>query len=227
MRLFSDIHFSWALVASATVLGSTVAFLLSRHFYSSFVNRLVAHDRRFAALALTLKHDGLKLLIMIRMCPLPYSLSNGALATVPTVSWQSFMAATAIATPRLLIPVFIGSRLAKIADNVEDMEGGAKFVNWMGILISFGFGITTAWFIYRQTKIRAEQLEAQERSAAGMANVGGFEHDGDESDFEDDEFEHEADAPRYVDDSDASVPLQKGKAARDEYRDESSGDDRR
>lgn len=207
-------------MASATILGSTLAFLASRYFYSSFVNRLVAHDRRFAALALTLKHDGLKLLVMIRLCPLPYSLSNGALATVPTVNWQGLMAATAMATPRLMIPIFIGSRLAKIADSVDDMDGGAKFVNWMGILISGTFGVATAWWVYRQTKIRAEQLEAQERSAVGAANTdGGLEHDGDESDFEDDEFDPEPEVQsNYID---SPLPLQKSKGALPTYTDES------
>lgn len=164
----------WAIAATATILGSTTSFLLSRHLLSNFVHKLVAHDRRFAALALTLKHDGLKLLVMIRLCPLPYSLSNGAIATFPTVHWANFALATSIATPRLLIGVFIGSRLAKIADQVgegEDTTG--RFVNWMSILLSMVFGVVTAWFIYRQTKRRADELEALEGAANGGVGIGG------------------------------------------------------
>lgn len=132
------------------------------------MHRLIAHDRRFAALALTLKHDGLKLLIMIRLCPLPYSLSNGAIATFPTVHWANFALATTIATPRLLIGVFIGSRLAKIAEGVGEMDTVGRFWNWMGILVSIVFGVVTAWYVYRQTKRRADELEAVE----GVQNGG-------------------------------------------------------
>lgn len=161
---------SFAIAATATILGSTTSFLLSRHLLSTFVQRLIAHDRRFAALALTLKHDGLKLLIMIRLCPLPYSLSNGALSTFPTVHWANFALATTIATPRLLIGVFIGSRLAKIAEGVgAEMDTMSRFWNWVGILVSMVFGVVTAWYVYRQTKRRADELELAE----GTLNGGG------------------------------------------------------
>jgi len=124
----------------------------------------VANDRRFAALALTLKHDGLKLLVMIRLCPLPYSISNGAIATVPTVSWPTFMLASALASPKLLIHVFVGSRLAAIAGEVGEGEndGRDRLLNWASVGISMAFGAATAWVIYRQTKRRADELEAME-----------------------------------------------------------------
>lgn len=66
------------------------------------MNRLVANDKRYEALSLVLKHDGLKLLVMIRLCPLPYSISNGAISTFPTVQPLMFAAATAAATPSKL-----------------------------------------------------------------------------------------------------------------------------
>lgn len=62
----------WPIVASATIIGSTCSFILSRTLLSNFVNRLTANDRRFEALSLVLKHDGLSLLVAIRLCPLPY-----------------------------------------------------------------------------------------------------------------------------------------------------------
>ena len=113
---------SWFVVASATIVGSTVSFLVSRHILHNFVSRLMHNDPRFAALALTIKHDGLKLLIMIRLCPLPYSLSNGALSTIPTVDWPQFMLATAIVSPKLLLHVFVGSKLGELAEKGKTMD---------------------------------------------------------------------------------------------------------
>lgn len=152
----------WAILAVATVAGSTCSLIVSRTLLRNYVERLVANDKRFAALSLTLKHDGLKLLCMIRLCPLPYSISNGAMSTFPTVHPATYALATAIVTPKLFIPVFIGSRLAIIAKTGEKMSAGARVVNWLSIIIGAAVGIGTGLFIYRQTMARAAELEAEE-----------------------------------------------------------------
>ena len=108
----------------------------------------MADDTRFEALALVLKHDGLKLLCMIRLCPLPYSLSNGAMSTFPTVQPLQFALATAITCPKLLIHVFIGSRLAVIAG--EKMDAKTKAINYTSIAIGAVLGILTGYIIYQR-----------------------------------------------------------------------------
>jgi len=127
-------------VASATLVGSTCSFVVSRTLLSNFVRGLTANDRRFEALSLVLKYDGLKLLVAIRLCPLPYSISNGAISTFPTVSPLMFALATAAATPKLLIAIFIGSRLAAIARSGDKMDTGTKVVNWASIILGVLLG---------------------------------------------------------------------------------------
>ncbi|KAL4896773.1 Golgi apparatus membrane protein tvp38 [Aspergillus ambiguus] len=153
----------WFLYASATVLGSTCSFIVSRTILSKFVHRLMERDKRFAALALTLKYDGLKLLCMIRLCPLPYSVCNGAVSTFPTVSPLMYGLATAIISPKLLVPAFIGNRLRVLSEKGGEMSAGSKAVNICSIIISIAIGIFTGWYIYRRTLARAKELEAQER----------------------------------------------------------------
>jgi uncharacterized membrane protein YdjX (TVP38/TMEM64 family) len=152
----------WFIVASATVVGSLASFVASRTVLSNYVHRLVGKDKRFEALALTLKHDGLKILCMIRICPLPYSLSNAAMSTFPTVHPPSFALATAIASPKLLIHVFIGSRLAQIAENGGKMDTGTKAINYASIIIGSIIGAVVGWWIYRKTIARARELEEEE-----------------------------------------------------------------
>lgn len=154
----------WLIYASATIAGSYCSFIVSRTVLRKYVERMVAHDKRFAALTLTLKEDGLKLLCMIRLCPLPYSLSNGAMSTFPSVRPSSYALATAIITPKLFIHVFIGSRLAAIAKNKEEMSAGDKALNWASIFVFGTIGAFTGWFIYRKTMQRARQLEAEEEN---------------------------------------------------------------
>ncbi|KAF9891994.1 Tlg2-vesicle protein [Aspergillus nanangensis] len=153
----------WLLYATATVLGSTCSFIASRTILSKFVNRLMERDKRFAALSLTLKYDGLKLLCMIRLCPLPYSICNGAVSTFPTVHPLMYGLATAIITPKLLVPAFIGSRIRLLSEKGGEMSAGSKAVNICSIILTIAVGIFTGWYIYRRTLARAKELEAQER----------------------------------------------------------------
>ena len=152
----------WAIYATATVAGSFCSFIVSRTVLRRYVERMVANDKRFAALTLTLKEDGIKLLCMIRLCPLPYSLSNGAMSTFPTVQPSAYALATALITPKLFIHVFIGSRLAKIAKNKGEMSAGTKALNWASIIFFGLLGASVGWFIYRKTMQRARELETEE-----------------------------------------------------------------
>lgn len=56
---------------------------------------------------MTLDSDGLKLLWMIRMSPLPFSFSNAALSTIHTISPKNFAIATALSTPKVCLFGFV------------------------------------------------------------------------------------------------------------------------
>lgn len=155
----------WFILASATIVGSTVSFLVSRTVLKSFVGKMTEKNKQFAALSLVLKHDGLKLLCMIRLCPLPYSFSNGAISTIPTVTWPNFMLATAIASPKLLLHIFVGARLGDIAENGDKMDFKTKAISYITMFIGIVLGVVTGYLIYARTKARAAQLEAEEVSA--------------------------------------------------------------
>ena len=152
----------WLIVSTATVIGSTCAFLASRSVLKDMVSRRTEENKRFQALALVLKHDGLKLLLMIRLCPLPYSLSNGAISTIPTVTWYNFALATAAVSPKLLLHVFIGSRLGDLAENGDKMDFKTRLISYVSITVGMVAGIATGYFIYIRTKARAKELEAEE-----------------------------------------------------------------
>ncbi|EEA24137.1 Tlg2-vesicle protein [Talaromyces marneffei ATCC 18224] len=154
----------WIVYASATVVGSTISFIVSRTVLSGFVKRMMEHDKRFAALALTLKYDGLKLLCMIRLCPLPYSICNGAVSTFPTVKPLSYSLATLIVAPKFMVPAFIGSRIRILSENNEQMSAGSKAINIISIIVSVSIGVATGIYIYRRTLARAKELEAEERA---------------------------------------------------------------
>lgn len=177
-------HHSWLIVASATIFGSTASFLVSRTLLHSFVTRRTAANAQFAALSAVLKQDGILILLMIRLCPLPYSLSNGAVATIPTVKWTNFLIATIIASPKLFLHVFVGSRLGAIAEEGATMDARTKAISYLSIAIGVSAGAATGWFMYTKTAARARELEAQEGGAGDPARASreGDEESGEYSD---------------------------------------------
>lgn len=88
----------WPIAASACVIGSLCAFIASRTVLGTYVNRLVGKDARFIALGQVLRKEGLLYLTAIRFCPLPFSLSNGFLATIPSITPLSFALSTLFST---------------------------------------------------------------------------------------------------------------------------------
>ncbi|KAL8972053.1 MAG: hypothetical protein Q9183_000753 [Haloplaca sp. 2 TL-2023] len=92
-----------------------------------------------------------------------------------------FAIATSVASLKLLIPIFIGTRLAVIAKSGEKMDARTKAINWISILGGFLLGAITGWLIYRKytfpirvrtrtwltdprTKARAKEIESEEQA---------------------------------------------------------------
>ncbi|KAI0008521.1 hypothetical protein F4779DRAFT_586716 [Xylariaceae sp. FL0662B] len=180
-----DFPGGWPVAAGATVAGSTASFVASRTVLSRYVDGLVGGDRRFVALGQVLRHDGLPVLAAIRFCPLPFSLSNAFLATIPSVSPVSFALATALATPKLLVHVFVGSRLARLAESGDDMSAGDRAVNYLGMILGSLVGMAVGLLVYRRTMARADELARQEDPDASGLAIHGRDEDDDDDNYAD------------------------------------------
>ncbi|KAF4983011.1 hypothetical protein FZEAL_1483 [Fusarium zealandicum] len=152
----------WPIVASGCTLGALCAFLASRTVLSKYVDRMVGRDHRFIALGQVLRQEGIWYLTAIRFCPLPFSLSNGFLATIPSITPLAFTLSTAISSPKLLVHVFIGSRLALLAEKGDEMTAGDKAINYLSMMLGGAVGLAVGLIIYRRTMARAAELARQE-----------------------------------------------------------------
>ncbi|SPN97117.1 related to TVP38 - Integral membrane protein localized to vesicles along with the v-SNARE Tlg2p [Cephalotrichum gorgonifer] len=164
---------AWPIVATASTAGSLASFVASRTVLSGYVNRLVGRDHRFVALGQVLRREGIMMLTMIRFCPLPYSLSNGFLATIPSIGPLPFAVSTALASPKLLVHVFIGSRIALLVEEDASMSAGTKALNYISMALSAAVGVTVGWVIYRRTMARAAEIALETAGEEGLASPGG------------------------------------------------------
>ncbi|EGW30426.1 uncharacterized protein SPAPADRAFT_143324 [Spathaspora passalidarum NRRL Y-27907] len=198
----------WPLLASASVLGCIASFFIYRYILQAHAQRFTNKNETFRALGECMTDDNsLVLLVLIRLCPLPYSLSNGALSSIPNLSASTYIIATVITSPKLLIHLFVGHKLKSLGD--ETRSGTTKFVDLLSILITLTAASATAYIIYfkMQKKLASyhqrryvnddvlvfgnfdDDLEMNENTTEVELNSADF--DADNFIIEDEDFEHE------------------------------------
>lgn len=166
----------WPLIASASVLGSTCSFIVYRYVLHNQAVKLMNHNDTFRAFAEILgEGNSLFLLILIRLCPLPYSLSNGALAAIPELPLLTYFLATLITSPKILIHLFVGSKLKQIGD--DKSSGGTKIVDIISIVITGTAATLAAYLIYAKMQQKLASYHSRGIAADDVMVFGNFEDD--------------------------------------------------
>lgn len=141
----------WPLLALASVSGSFASFLVFRYLLRSQGERLVNSNEKFKAFAEILREDSsLLLLCLIRLCPLPYSLSNGALAAIPELSAWVYLGASVITSPKMFIHIFVGHKIKELGD--AHTGTSTKIIDVISICVTGAAATLTTWIIYRKVQ---------------------------------------------------------------------------
>ncbi|KAI5963121.1 TVP38 [Candida pseudojiufengensis] len=166
----------WPILASAAVAGSTASFLIFRYFLNNQANKLMAYNENFKAFAEILNEDNsLLLLILIRLCPLPYSLSNGALAAIPNLPITTYVLATIITSPKLLIHLFVGAKLKDLGDNESSTT--SKIVDIISIIITGSAATLVTYIIYNKMQIKLASFRQRGFVNDDVLVFGNFDDD--------------------------------------------------
>lgn len=70
-------------------------------------------------------------------------------------------------SPKLLVHIFIGSRLALIAEQGDSMSAGDKAINYISMFLGGIVGLAVGWLIYHRTMARAAELAIEEAGHHG------------------------------------------------------------
>ncbi|KAK6203339.1 uncharacterized protein RJT21DRAFT_26347 [Scheffersomyces amazonensis] len=186
----------WPLLASASILGSLCSFLINRLIFHDYAVKLVNKQETFRAFSEILREDkSLMLLILIRLCPLPYSLSNCAFAVVPDLPILRFLLSSIITSPKLLIHIFVGYKLKNLGDDTKTTS--AKIVDFISILLTGLATTITTYIIYGKMQQKLTSYHENQNGYPDRIIFGNFEDDlelgGSEielnsADFDDDNF---------------------------------------
>jgi len=125
------------------------------------IKRMTSSNEKWQALESVVKHNGTPLIILVRLCPLPWVYSNMFFASIENVNLWQFVLATIVMTPRILLQVFIGSRVALFSDGEHrgEMDTASKILNAVSIVFGIGVGIGTGVLVYRLTLRKVRELE--------------------------------------------------------------------
>ncbi|VEU19992.1 DEKNAAC100649 [Brettanomyces naardenensis] len=151
----------WPLLASASVLGSTCAFIPFKYILRRRAIEMMEQSENLKVFMDVMNDDdasyweNLLVLVCLRLSPLPYSFSNGAMGAIPGISVSSFAFASAITSPKLLLQLFTGIQLKMIADHRNN--GLAKFIKFVSIAIAT-IAFTAATYIIF-SKMKAKMIE--------------------------------------------------------------------
>lgn len=169
----------WFIIAASSISGSVMSFLLFRHVLNEQAQKIVSSHQKLYVFSTILKEDNsFWILAMIRLCPLPYSLTNAALAAIPGVSVWNFFLGSLLSSPKLVLYLFVGTKLKHIG---EDRGFWGKFMDILSIVLTMAFiGLTGYVLYWKMTKKLGEMAGNPmnvdidiEHNAAAFDGVGG------------------------------------------------------
>lgn len=149
----------WFIIAFSSIAGSLCSFLLFKYVLNDKAEMLIRSNKRFNAFSAILRdNNSFWLLALIRLCPLPYSLTNGSLAAIPGITALNFTLGSLISSPKLVLYLFIGSKIKNIGETKNNWE---RAVDIGSILLTVVALLVTSWVLFTKTQNRLIELEIQ------------------------------------------------------------------
>lgn len=166
----------WFILSLSSVTGCIASFYVFHNLLKSRAERLVHANKRFEAFSSILQeNNSYWILALLRLCPFPYSLTNGAIAGVYGISLKNFAIANIITTPKMFVYLFVGSRIKSLGENKST---GEKLLDVLSILFTLVVFTLTAWLLYFRTQKRYNELknkQNQQLSPSEMPDPSSFE----------------------------------------------------
>lgn len=78
--------------------------------------------------------------------------------------------ANTVLSPKLLVHVFIGSRISLLVEQDASMPASTKALNYISMLLSAAVGTAVGYIIYRRTMARAAEIARESAQEEGLAS---------------------------------------------------------
>ncbi len=126
-----------AFVFIGAVIGSSLAFLVSRHLARPAVERRIAGDARFRRIDAAVEREGRRIVFLLRLSPvLPYNLLNYALG-LTKVRYRDYLLASVGMLPGTALYVYSG----RVAGDLATLAAGEGVERGGGYYAVLGLGL--------------------------------------------------------------------------------------
>lgn len=122
----------------------------------------------YQAIQDAITQGGFKMILLIRICPLPWQLTNLVLSLIPAMTWKRYLLSTLIACFKFNMDVWVGSQLANLSD--PDLPQETHRATLMYMAIGLFMLISSGVWIYRLTMLKIK--EQQEK----LLESGEYQH---------------------------------------------------
>lgn len=148
-------------IMSATIVGSSLAFLVGRTLLRSRIERFAAKRPRFRALDRAIAERGLRIVILLRLTPIaPFNVLNYALS-LTKVRLRQYMLGTLLGMlPGTALFVYLGSTAREVAQLVSGEQAwgsGATLLFFGGLLVTAGLTIYLTFVARRALQAAMDQ----------------------------------------------------------------------
>ncbi|EAU84702.1 hypothetical protein CC1G_00221 [Coprinopsis cinerea okayama7 len=136
---------------AGSILGSALVFVVLRFLFTEKIRSWSAQNEKWQALEAVVRSKGLPLIVLIRVSPFPpWVYANSLFASIEPVKLWQFVAATCFITPKLLLYVFMGSKMAALSDGDQRdrMDTHDKIINGLFLAGSLVIAVFTSWLVY-------------------------------------------------------------------------------
>ncbi|PRP80523.1 hypothetical protein PROFUN_11836 [Planoprotostelium fungivorum] len=147
-------------VVAGGTIGACTCFATFRYFgFNGYIKRVTDREEKYAAITEAIADGGFTILLLIRLTPLTFGISNAVISSIPQITFFRFACATFISLWKNLFAVWIGSRLSKLED-----RGGDKVANYLFIAIGVLLLGGVSGYMYWATMKKVRKISAERRA---------------------------------------------------------------
>lgn len=150
------------LVTTISSIMSTASLSLFKYYFQSISQKIIDSHENLQLFTSVIKDsetsfvEEVFILTLMKLCPLPYSLTNGGLGCVPGISPLAFFLACLLCSPKYFIQLFMGIQLRKIND---DKTNSSKVLDFTMILVTLASFATLSTVLYSRLKLKIQQRQ--------------------------------------------------------------------
>ncbi len=131
----------------AALAAATVIFFISREFLGGWISKRLKKHPKLAAVHRAADQKGLRLLVLLRMTPLSYSLQNYVLGA-SRVRFSTFIISCLVMVPKNVVPVYFGYTARHVATISGEADPHAT-LRAIAMAVSVIFAVTAVTYVTR------------------------------------------------------------------------------